>query len=66
VVWSIGLVMLVGQVLGARLGAHMVLTKGQKLIRPMIVVVSFVMSCKLLYDSHGTEISSWLGLHVFA
>lgn len=30
VVWSIGLVMLVGQVLGARLGAHMVLTRGQK------------------------------------
>jgi uncharacterized protein len=66
VVWSLGLVMLVGQVLGARLGAHMVLTKGQKLIRPMIVVVSFVMSCKLLYDSHGAGISSWLGLHVFA
>lgn len=66
VVWSIGLVMLVGQVLGARLGAHMVLTRGQKLIRPMIVVVSFVMSCKLLYDNHGAEIGSWLGQHVFA
>ncbi|KKM57530.1 sulfite exporter TauE/SafE family protein [Yersinia pestis] len=66
VVWSIGLVMLVGQVLGARLGAHMVLTRGQKLIRPMIVVVSFVMSCKLLYDNHGAEIGSWPGQHVFA
>ncbi|AJI96461.1 hypothetical protein AXW37_05055 [Yersinia ruckeri] len=63
VLWGIGLVMLVGQVLGARLGAHMVLTRGQKLIRPMIVVVSLVMSCKLLYDNHGAEIQSWLAIH---
>ncbi len=39
--------MLVGQVLGARLGAHMVMTRGQTLIRPMIVIVSLVMSGKL-------------------
>lgn len=63
VVWSLGLVMLVGQVLGARLGAHMVLTRGQTLIRPMIVIVSLVMSCKLLYDNHGAEIQRWLALH---
>lgn len=36
VVWSIGLVMLVGQFLGANLGAKMVLTKGKALIRPMV------------------------------
>lgn len=60
VVWLVGLVMLVGQVCGARLGARMVLSKGQKLIRPMIVIVSAVMSAKLLYDSHGAEIAAWL------
>lgn len=60
VVWLVGLVMLAGQVCGARLGARMVLTKGQKLIRPMIVIVSAVMSAKLLYDSHGAEIAAWL------
>lgn len=59
VVWLVGLVMLAGQVCGARLGARMVLTKGQKLIRPMIVIVSAVMSAKLLYDSHGAEIAVW-------
>lgn len=59
VVWLVGLVMLVGQVCGARLGARMVLSKGQKLIRPMIVIVSAVMSAKLLYDSHGAELVSW-------
>lgn len=42
--------------MGARAGSRLVLSKGQKLIRPMIVVVSAVMSAKLLYDSHGQEI----------
>jgi len=60
VVWLVGLVMLAGQVCGARLGARMVLTRGQTLIRPMIVIVSAVMSAKLLYDSHGAEIAAWL------
>lgn len=60
VVWSVGLVMMAGQVLGARLGAKMVLSRGQQLIRPMIVIVSAVMSAKLLYDSHGAEIAAWL------
>lgn len=34
-----------------------------KLIRPMIVIVSAVMSAKLLYDSHGQEILHWLGMN---
>lgn len=38
--------MLVGQFLGARMGSRLVLSKGQKLIRPMIVIVSAVMSAK--------------------
>lgn len=59
VVWLVGLVMLVGQVCGARLGARMVLSKGQTLIRPMIVIVSAVISAKLLYDSHGAQLVSW-------
>ncbi|AUH00146.1 sulfite exporter TauE/SafE family protein [Pectobacteriaceae bacterium C52] len=61
VVWGLGGVMLLGQIIGARLGARMVLTKGQKLIRPMLVMVSALMSCKLIYDSHGSAISQWLG-----
>ncbi|WP_075181357.1 sulfite exporter TauE/SafE family protein [Pantoea sp. 1.19] len=60
VVWGTGLVMLAGQILGARLGARMVLSKGQTLIRPMIVIVSAVMSAKLLWDSHGRDVISWL------
>ncbi|MEN1586155.1 hypothetical protein AAIH44_35910, partial [Pseudomonas aeruginosa] len=48
---------------GARMGSRLVLSKGQKLIRPMIVIVSAVMSAKLLYDSHGQEILHWLGMN---
>ncbi|MGR6981834.1 TSUP family transporter [Testudinibacter sp. P27/CKL/0425] len=50
VLWTIGFVMLVGQFLGARMGAKMVLTKGQKLIRPMVVIVAFIMATKLAFD----------------
>lgn len=51
VVWSIGLVMLVGQFIGARLGAKMVIAKGRKLIRPMLIMVSTIMSIKLIYEN---------------
>ncbi|MDU4268385.1 MAG: sulfite exporter TauE/SafE family protein [Enterobacter hormaechei] len=44
VIWATGFVMMAGQFLGARAGSRLVLSKGQKLIRPMIVVVSAVMS----------------------
>lgn len=59
VMWGIGLVMLIGQVIGARIGANLVLTKGQALIRPMIIVVSVIMSSKLIYDNHGAQIAQW-------
>ncbi len=61
VVWVTGFVMLAGQFLGARMGSRLVLSKGQTLIRPMIVIVSAVMSAKLLYDSHGRRSSSFWG-----
>lgn len=63
VLWALGLVMLVGQFIGARLGSRLVLSRGQVLIRPMLVIVSAVMSGKLLYDSHSAEILQWLGIH---
>ena len=62
-IWATGFVMMVGQFFGARMGSRLVLSKGQTLIRPMIVVVSAVMSAKLLYDSHGHQIMHWLGMN---
>lgn len=51
-IWSLGLVMFVGQSLGARLGASVVLTRGKKVIRPMIVIVSICISVKMLVDMY--------------
>ncbi|OCG20577.1 TSUP family transporter [Gilliamella sp. App4-10] len=51
VIWPIGLIMLVGQFIGARLGAKMVIAKGRKLIRPMLITVSTFMSIKLIYEN---------------
>ncbi len=60
VVWGLGLVMLLGAFCGARLGARLVLSRGQQLIRPMVVTVSMVMSLKLLWDSHGQALMQLL------
>ena len=50
VVWSIGLVMAVGQVLGASIGAHMVIRRGTALIRPLLVVVCVALTVKLVLN----------------
>lgn len=60
VIWGTGLIMLLGAFCGARLGARLVLSRGQKLIRPMVVTVSAVMSAKLLWDMHGSAILAWI------
>ena len=49
VVWVLGLVMMVGQIIGAYLGSYMVVKGGAKLIRPVIVVVCFCMVAKLVW-----------------
>lgn len=52
-VWKIGLSMAVGQFIGARLGAKVVVTKGQKWIRPLVVIMSMAMAIKLLWQAHS-------------
>ncbi len=49
VVWKIGLVMAVGQLIGAYFGAHMVLRHGSTLIRPLLVFISLAITLKLLF-----------------
>ncbi len=46
-----GLVMAVGQLLGAQLGARMVITRGVRFIRPVFLTVVLVMTLKLLADT---------------
>lgn len=47
-----GTVMGVGQLLGARVGSGMVLTRGTKFIRPVFISVVLVITAKLLYDAY--------------
>ncbi|MEM7066455.1 MAG: TSUP family transporter [Cyanobacteria bacterium P01_B01_bin.77] len=50
VYWRVGLIMLAGQVIGASIGARIVLAKGAALIRPVVATVCFLMASKLLLD----------------
>ena len=48
IIWKIGLVMAIGQFIGAQVGAKMVVGKGTKFIRPMVIIVSLIMAFKLI------------------
>ncbi|MGD8109802.1 TSUP family transporter [Vibrio sp. TRT 17S01] len=51
-IWEIGLVMAIGGFLGARLGAKVVISKGQQWIRPLVITMSMLMALKLLWEQH--------------
>ncbi len=57
VVWAIGLPMALGQFIGGRLGSHVVIGWGVRVVKPALVVVSLVMTCKVLLDAGGVQ---WL------
>lgn len=46
VLWKVGLAMMVGQIIGAYAGSHMVVKGGSKIIRPVIVLVCLAMVTK--------------------
>lgn len=46
-----GLVMGVGQLMGARIGSRMVIAKGTRLIRPIFLFVVICLAAKLFYDT---------------
>ncbi|MDO4998123.1 MAG: TSUP family transporter [Neisseria sp.] len=50
VVWLVGLVMMVGQIIGAYFGSRMVFGGGTRFIRPVIVCMCFAMVIKLLLN----------------
>lgn len=49
IVWLIGLCMAGGQILGARIASGMIVSKGNRIIRPMVIIMSMVMSGVLAY-----------------
>jgi len=52
VAWQAGLIMAAGQVIGSYSGSHLTMKHGVKLIKPMLFIVSVLMSLKLLFDSY--------------
>jgi uncharacterized protein len=51
-VWLVaGVTMGCGQWLGARLGSHMVVTRGVRLIRPVFLTMVLLITLKMIYDS---------------
>lgn len=51
VLWGLGLSMAVGQWLGAQIGSRLVITKGNVLIRPMVITMCLLISFKLIYEN---------------
>lgn len=47
-----GLAMGIGQLLGARLGASLVITRGARLIRPVFISVVLALTAKLIHDAY--------------
>ena len=50
VLWVPAAVMALGQLLGARIGANTAMKHGANIIRPLLVVVSLVITTKLIYE----------------
>lgn len=48
ILWIVGVVMGAGQIVGAYLGSHLAIRHGSRIIRPLLVTVSVLMSIKLL------------------
>lgn len=48
--WGLGLALAVANVIGAQIGARIVLAKGAGMLRILILVLVVVMSVKLGYD----------------
>lgn len=51
IVWALGIAMALGQWFGAQIGSRLVITKGTKLIRPMVIIMCLAMSVKLLWSN---------------
>lgn len=56
VLWQVGIVMGLGQLLGGRLGARMVIRRGVGLVRPLVAIMSLAVTARIVWQSPD----SWL------
>lgn len=65
IIWLAGFLMAGGQFIGGQIGARMVVSKGTKLIRPLVVLVTLAVSAKLFVQQYQAgafqQLISWLG-----
>lgn len=50
VLWKLGILMGIGQFIGAQIGSSFAMKKGAKLIRPLLIVSCLAMASKLIFD----------------
>ncbi|EFO33423.1 inner membrane protein YfcA [Roseibium sp. TrichSKD4] len=60
VIWKVGLLMALGQTIGAQLGSRLAMKNGSKIIRPMLVLSCIAMATKLILEA-DFPIRVWLG-----
>jgi uncharacterized membrane protein YfcA len=48
--YSLGFIMGAGQILGSIIGSKMVIKNGDKIVRPIFISVTLIMTCKLIYE----------------
>lgn len=48
IAWKIGLVMALGQLIGGRIGARLAIQNGERIIRPLLVIMCLAMAMRLL------------------
>ena len=48
VIWYLGLIMAVAQIAGAYTGSRFAIKNGEKVVRPVLVVVSILLSIRIL------------------
>ncbi len=51
VLWTLAIAMAVAQIVGARLGSQLVISRGAKLIQPVMVVIILLLAIKLLIEA---------------
>lgn len=61
VLWKIGLLMGLGQLIGAQLGSRLAMKNGVRIIKPLLVISCLILAAKLLADpAHPLRL--WLGV----
>ncbi|WP_417792764.1 TSUP family transporter [Terasakiella pusilla] len=62
VIWIVGLVMAMGQMIGGFIGSSMSMKHGSRIIRPLLVVISFAMTAKVIWSTPDHIIREWLSI----